>query len=85
MFELLSLLWDGQTDARALNTIHESVMLLSEEQQHMGTAALKNDASLDDDQLDAVSALQVMVDNWNNHIRPGYTKQDHSVVRTKSI
>ena len=51
----------------------------------MGTAALMNDASLDDDQLDAVSALQVMVDNWNNHIRPGYEPKQHSVVRTKHI
>ena len=78
-------MWDGQTDAQALDSIHESVMLLSEDQQHMGTAALKNDDSLDDDQLNAVSALQVMVDNWNNQIRPGYTKQDHSVVRTNHI
>lgn len=65
-------------------------MLLSEEQQHMGTAALMNDASLDDDQLDAVSALQVMVDNWNNHIRPGYGSATSgldpgTVVRTSRI
>ena len=56
----------------------------------MGTAALMNDASLDDDQLDAVSSLQVMVDNWNNHIRPGYGSATSgldpgTVVRTNRI
>ena len=49
----------------------------------MGTTDLALDKSLSDHQVDAVLAIQMLAEKWNDQERPGYIPRDHNVVRAR--
>jgi len=71
-----------QADARTLSSIQSAISKLSEEQKHVGTTELAVDKSLSDHQVDAVLAIQMLSNKWNNQMRPGYVPLEHNVVVT---
>merc|ERR1711865_901809 len=71
-----------QADARTLSSTQSAISKLSEEQRHVGTTDLALDKSLSDHQVDAVLAIQMLAEKWNNQMRPGYVPREHDVVVT---
>ena len=69
-----------QADARTLKDVHRNVDSMSDAQRLQGVDALKNDKTLSAEQLDAVLAIQMMTEKWNNEVRPGYVPRDHPEV-----
>ena len=72
--------WDCQADARTLKDVHRNVDSMSDTQQLQGVDALKNVKTLSAKQLDAVFAIQMMTEKWNNGVRPGFVPRDHGEV-----
>jgi len=71
-----------QADARTLSSIQRTINDLSEEQKHVRTSDLARDKTLSDNQVDAILAIQMMANKWNNQIRSGYVPREHGVVVT---